>query len=282
MKIAMLISGRAARYEVCLLPILKQTNYHDIDLFMSVNDENDDCPYYNKMKIDLKPWLKGCVIKKFIIPEHFFNIFDKTKNTSTNQFINNKWVPYNVLSMLYNDNNSYNLAIEYSKKNSVNYDIFMKFRSDIMECTIPKELSYTNNLHLYSVVPLCNFQCWILGKKELGLTWIISDAWVWGNEDTMKIYCNAYDYVLNTYIERNGYYNIHFESCVTDNIINSTIPYSYCKYEYHLDRNRRIFDLVWDGGINNCCDERMNNIPNCLNPQSSKYFNSNIKATRHE
>ena len=35
MKIAMLISGRAARYEVCLLPILKKTTYHDIDLFLS-------------------------------------------------------------------------------------------------------------------------------------------------------------------------------------------------------------------------------------------------------
>jgi len=37
MRIAMLISGRAARYEVCLLPILEACGY-TIDLFMSIND----------------------------------------------------------------------------------------------------------------------------------------------------------------------------------------------------------------------------------------------------
>ena len=39
MRIALLITGRAARYDVCLLPILQNTPYHDIDIFMSINDE---------------------------------------------------------------------------------------------------------------------------------------------------------------------------------------------------------------------------------------------------
>ena len=284
MKIAMLISGRAARYEVCLLHTLKKTTYHDIDLFLSINDENENCDYYNKMKKDLKPWLKGCYIKKYKIPEDFFNLFDKTKNASTNQFIDGKWVPYNVLSMLYNDNNAYNMAIKYSNKHSIKYDIIMKFRSDIIELTIPKELPFNNNIHLHSVVHICFFKCYILGKKELGKTWIISDAWVWGSIETMKIYCNAYDFVLKTYVERDGNYNVHFESCITDNILFNKIQYSYHKYEYHLDRNRRIFDLTWNGSIGNRNDERQRNIPFAHTPISSSDFGINtfIPPVIHE
>lgn len=39
MKIAMLISGRIARYESCLLPILNNSDCHEIHLFISVNDK---------------------------------------------------------------------------------------------------------------------------------------------------------------------------------------------------------------------------------------------------
>ena len=40
-----------------------------------------------------------------------------------------------------------------------------------------------------------------------------------------------------------SFFNINFEPCITDNILfNKIIRYSYHKYEYHLDRNRRIFD----------------------------------------
>ena len=291
MKIAMLISGRAARYEVCLLRVLRKSTHHNIDLFMSINDENENCDYYNKMKEDLKPWLKGCYIKKYNIPEDFFNLFDKTiSKQSLTQFINGKWVPYNVLSMLYNDNNAYNMAVEYSNKYSIKYDVVMKFRSDIMELTIPKELPFTNNIHLYSIVPVCFFK--VLTFQGTGIntptteptTWIISDAWAWGSMETMKIYCNAYDFALKTYIERGGHYNINFEPCITDNILFNKIPYSYHKCEYHLDRNRRIFDLAWNGSVGNRNDARQHNLPLALPPISSADFdiNSNIPPIAQE
>jgi hypothetical protein len=56
-RVALLISGRAARYEVCLLPFLEnidETQYK-IDLFMSINDEM--CPYYENMIKRLQKWL---------------------------------------------------------------------------------------------------------------------------------------------------------------------------------------------------------------------------------
>jgi hypothetical protein len=55
MKIALLISGRATRYEVCLLEVLKNTK-HDIDIFMVINDEENT--YYKIMQDTLKQWLK--------------------------------------------------------------------------------------------------------------------------------------------------------------------------------------------------------------------------------
>jgi hypothetical protein len=72
MRIALLITGRAARYDACLLPILQNTPYHNIDIFMSINDE--PCKYYDIMQQLLAPYLKGLYIKKYEIPKDIFNI----------------------------------------------------------------------------------------------------------------------------------------------------------------------------------------------------------------
>ena len=49
-KIALLISGRATCWENCLLPILENSIDYDIDLFMSINNDNPDCIYFSIMK----------------------------------------------------------------------------------------------------------------------------------------------------------------------------------------------------------------------------------------
>ena len=64
----MLISGRAARYEVCLLPILEACGY-TIDLFMSINDT--DGLYYTVMREKLAKWIKGLYIHPYVIPADF-------------------------------------------------------------------------------------------------------------------------------------------------------------------------------------------------------------------
>ena len=68
MKIALLISGRSARYEVCLLETLKNTSY-DVDVFMSINDE--ECKYYEIMRKKLSKWLKGLYINPYNVPDDF-------------------------------------------------------------------------------------------------------------------------------------------------------------------------------------------------------------------
>lgn len=233
MKIALLISGRAARYEVCLLPILQNAK-HDIDLFMSINDE--DCEYYEEMRIKLQKWLKGLYIKPFQCPkiEKFYCI----QPVST-YYIDGKWIPYKSLSMFYNDMNAMNMAIDYSKNNNIQYDYYMKFRSDIIYTNIPDILpTPTKELKLYSIKHIMMFTTGGIFKVPC-----ISDNWAWGNEETMKIYCNTYNFILDTLKKLDGDYGLHPESNLTDNIYSNNIPVEYVNISYNLDNHRTLFDI---------------------------------------
>jgi len=245
MRIAILISGRATRYDVCLLPLLIQNNDVNIDVFMSINDENENCDYYNEMKLKLKPWLKSCIIKKYIMPEEIIDLFNPIESISNEiqinlQKINGKYLPHNCLSMYFNDNLSFKNACEYADNNNFEYNYYMKYRSDIINTTIPKIYSEKeDNIHLYSAVPMCNFISKGIFKKP-----IVCDIIAWGNKKTMSIYCNTYWYVLNKINEYHGKYYVHGESSLTDNIYENNVPISYFNIPYSLDKDRRMFDDV--------------------------------------
>ncbi len=157
--------------------------------------------------------------------------------------------------MFFNDNNAFNMAEQYSKNNNINYDYYMKFRSDIINTTMPKIELHNNNI-LYSIVPSCNFISHGIFKTN-----IVSDAWVWGNYETMKKYCNTYYFVLDMLNKYNGNYYIAFEDCVTDNVYSNNIPIIYVNHSYRLDKNRRIFDIAWEKNADGIvCDTRIHNI----------------------
>jgi hypothetical protein len=254
MRIALLISGRATRYEVCLLPFLiNNSKNYDIHLFMSIN--NKKCQYYEIMEEKLNKWLKGINIEEYFIPENIYNIFTNNPDKKIPlQNINDKWVPYNILSMFYNDNKSYNMAIKYQEENNIKYDIFMKFRSDILNFEL-NNIPYQNNLHLYNCVPICWFITHGIHKIKC-----LSDAIAWGNEETMKNYCSCYNFSIEKLLETKGEYYIAFEDTITDNILEKKIPYSFHKLNYHLDINRRIFDQNWNGQVGKRNDSRQNQI----------------------
>lgn len=241
----MLISGRIARYESCLFPILYNSHYHEIDLFVSVNDKNEECKYYNDMKINLKKWLKFINIKEFNIDKEIYDIFNPNYSISTHkvqanlQKINNKFVPYNALSMYYNDMVAYNEACKYADKNGFEYDIYLKFRSDIIANNIPENIirPVNNKIHLYSHSPQCNFTSNGLYKKP-----IICDIYAWGNRQTMSIYCNTYNYVINKIKLYKGIYYVAGECSLTDNIYENNVEHSFHYYGYALDKYRRMFD----------------------------------------
>ena len=271
MKIALLISGRAARYEVCLLPfLLNNSKNYDFHLFMSINDKNSDCLYYNEMKKELSKWLRKVEIKEYLIPEEIVNIF-KPSNKVSLQKINNKWLPYNCLSMYYNDNRSFNMAVEYEKENNIKFDFYMKFRSDIINFTLPHPIPFKKN-HLHSCVPLCHFQ-----TKGIHKIMCISDAIAWGCRETMELYTNCYQFALKKIIEKEGDYYIAFEDTITDNVIENNINYSFHKLDYQLDVNRRIFDKTWEGKVGERNDSRQHNIRRAKNPIDI----ISVKDTKH-
>jgi hypothetical protein len=242
MRIALLITGRAARYDACLLPILQNTPYHNIDIFMSINDE--PCEYYDIMQQLLAPYLKGLYIKKYEIPKDIFDIFNENESIATHkmqvnlQKINGKFVPNNCLSMYYNAKNAFNMATEYADKNGFEYDTYMQFRSDIMNFSFPENIDIDSK-YLHSAIPLCNFTSGGIYKKP-----IVCDAIAYGIREIMKIYCNTYDFVIKNTLIYSGKYYIAFECSLTDNIYDNNIPIKYHSIPYSLDKNRRIFDDI--------------------------------------
>ena len=251
MHIALLISGRAARYEVCLLPILEAST-HTIDVFMSINDEC--CEYYETMKIRLAKWLKGLRFEKYELPSDFkFDVPHNKQLDYHHQIVDGKEVPYNQMSMYYNDNMSFKMACDYEESNGIKYDLFMKFRADICCTLMPVKLEKVEESKylLYSIVPQCDMMA--LAKHKVR---IISDAWVWSNKQTMGIYCNTYNYVLEQLNTSNGKYLVHYESGVTDNIYDNKIPVVYINLPYKLDRNRRILEKPCQTNLGRICGAR--------------------------
>lgn len=237
LRIAMLISGRAARYEVCLLPFLEAIDekIHIIDVFMSINGE--ECAYYDIMRVKLKKWLRGCYINKYELPADYKHTHEFKGST---QFINGVWVHYHQMSMYYNDFNVFNLAVNYSLQNNIEYDYYMKYRSDIINTSLPILKQPTSEIKLYSIVPISDFTSHGLYKYK-----IVSDAWTWGNKETMRKYTNTYFFVLDALKQLNGNYYIGFEDCVTDNVYANKIPIEYVRHYHNLDIHRRIFDTRW-------------------------------------
>jgi hypothetical protein len=246
MNIAMLIAGRAARYDVCLLPILEAASeHHQIDLFMSIND--DDCEYYNIMRNRLSKWLCDVKIQRFNLDQDFFNIVNPAYWTEypdqfAFQMLNGKFVPYNLMSMYFNDNASFEMAINYEHTHEKKYDCYMKFRSDISSAYIPPDLSVsTEENEIFCAKPICFFTSFGLHKVP-----IAAIDWAWGNKKSMTTYCQTYDFVIKKNKAYSGRYFIHGESTLTDNLVENGIKCRYFDYSYTMEANRRMFDTLQD------------------------------------
>jgi hypothetical protein len=247
-KIALLISGRATCWENCLLPILEKTKHYDIDLFMSINNDNPSSIYFSIMKTKLEVYLKGLYINKYNVPDDFKNT--STHEYSVKQLVNNKYVPLNILSMWFNYKNAYEMACNYEKQNNFEYDFFMTFRSDIIIDNIP--LFNTNENILYSINQPCQFLSFGIYKVP-----IVSPEWVFAKKDIMKIYLETYNFIIEqSKIDNN--YICHYESNVTDNCIQKNLNIQRISgINYSVDANRRRFD-DWE----NIKDTRIYNVSN--------------------
>lgn len=273
MRVAVLISGRAARYEVCLKRLLEK-NKHEYDLFISVNDE--PCKYYDVMKESLQPWLKGLEIKPFSLLDDFENHHPVT----VRQSVNGKFVPQNVMSMFYNDMNAFNMATKYADDNGFEYDAYLKYRSDIIADDMPNIVK-SSDYKIFSTVPSCDFTVPLIDRNTISLGTLVplvSDAIAYGNRESMNAYCKTYEFILEMNLLWEKKYQIHFETCLTQNVYDKNISVERFSYSYEIDGNRRIFDTVWENsGTEKCGDSRINNIRGAPPPINSK----DVETTEH-
>jgi len=242
----MIISGRATRYDACLLPMLEKTR-HQVDLFMSIND--DDCFYYELMRTRLAKWLKGVRIQPYVFPDNFKCIFIENDHRFAYQKIDGKWLPRNVLSHFFNDTTAFRMACDYAADRGFEYDVVMKCRADLIgDLDAVSFLNFNPNT-LYSVVANCRFTTF--GKHK---TNVILQDWHWGSPAIMKLACSTYEYILAENTKMDGDYLFHYESNFADNLIDRGVENEYIGIPYAIDMNRRLFDATWDP--NNIIDSR--------------------------
>ena len=128
--------------------------------------------------------------------------------------------------MFYNDNNAFRMSLEYSKKNNFKYNLYFKFRADIYDTEFPK---FEINNKLNCVKPKSFFKT--NGKYK---EWCVCECYTWGNENIMSIYFNTYDYLIKTFLELNGDYQIAYEDSLTDNIYSNKIDIKYHNIPYKI------------------------------------------------
>lgn len=243
MKVAVLISGRSTGYERCILPLLEKTKY-DVDLFMSIND--DDCKYYDVMKEKLRSWIRDISIKRYEPPSDFFNNHPETLL----QEVRGKKYPHNVLSCFYNDKNAFDMAVEYQNNNQ-KYDVFLKFRSDIIVSEFPDFSIVNQEERLFSAHhrDICHMKAPLFDKSFLRYTgeqatWV-SDAVSFGNQKSMEKYVKTYEFILYVNSALSGNYRINFEPCLTESVYSENVLVTYLDYAYDMlsYEERRKFDI---------------------------------------
>jgi hypothetical protein len=259
-KIAFYISGRITCYENCLIPILKYLEQsYEIYLFISLNSKRTK--YHLKMEKDLEKWLKDIYYEEYQIPLSFI---ENTHPETLFQIVNNKKVPLSVLSCFYNDTKNFQLIENYEKKYNLEFDIYCKFRPDLIFKNINDIKFIKSNkdeLVIYSAIIPKWAQVHFFGYLDSPL--MITDNFVYSNKKIMKLYTDTYNYILSENNKYNGFYRINYETALTENIIDyyflnkhhtsqevtnkilnnkRGIKINYFNNEYELDKNRRNLD----------------------------------------
>lgn len=231
MRIALLISGRIKCYESCLLPLLQNAKYN-VDLFASINDV--ECEYYDSVRKNLSPWLKGLYVSPYSFPQRFMEIFINMNTNSPEP------KPYNPMSMFFNDRKAFDMATEYSDENMFEYDAYLKYRSDIITSSLPN-VKKSEEYEIFSVVPWCNYTVPVLTRNPLGygelVSWV-SDATVYGNRESMRAYTDTHNFCMEMVELFDGRYQCSFEPSVTQNAYDKQLTINYFQQPYILDSSR--------------------------------------------
>ena len=244
-RIAILLSGRVKKIKSFLSLLEKEKNRYDIDVFISINYTFSN--FYLKIQELLGPYLKGFNCVKYNLPDNFSNVWLLKYN-----FV------YNTLSCLYNDKYCFKMATEYADKNEFEYDLYLRFRSDIIVDKLPDFNNEEINSVLFCVNPFFKFKLAITsnpnnesingrfhcyGDMKHNGKYVTNDI-AYGNRKNMKIYCSCYDYIFEKNEENKGNYFICFEYSITTYLEDIGVKWNFFDYNYIYMEDRSIEELL--------------------------------------
>jgi hypothetical protein len=163
----------------------------------------------------------------------------------------NEPLPYNQLSMFFNDRKCFELATEYADNNKFEYGAYLKYRSDIVVDKLP-DIRKTDEYKIFSVVPANNHYASIIDRSKptiynspgdwrlpetINIPWVCTDI-AYGNRISMDAYTQTYNYCLEMNQLWNGYYPIAFEPSLCQNIYDKKMPVEFFHQSYSLDPSR--------------------------------------------
>jgi hypothetical protein len=204
--IALFISGRLTCYEEYLLPLLEYLNKkYKINLFCSINSD-----YNEKYVNDLKKYLVNINFERFMYSEEWIS----------NRILHKKTFlgPFNQLSMFYNDLKCFKMIEKYQHDNNMEFDIICKIRPDMKFNDFSNIIFIKDDKNLLiinSCVP--QYQIYMFGHKDTPL--MICDAFAYGNFESMQIYCNTYNWIIEQDKILLGTYDRTFEPYLNESIL---------------------------------------------------------------
>jgi hypothetical protein len=253
-KIAILLSGRVIKVNSFIELLKKEKNNYDIDVFISANDIYFD--YYDKLQKSLGIHLKGFNCSEYNVPDGFKNVwYNYVDGMHNNMLIGYEktTAAYRTLSCVYNDKQCFYMAKQYSETNNFEYDIYLRFRSDIICDSFPNfDIDGINNNILFSVIPVNYFPLTITdnpngqiinggyhyyGDMKHNRKYVTNDI-AYGNKKTMEIYCSCYDYVMNKNEFHKGNYFICFEYTITTYLEDIGVNWHFFNYKYNYISDR--------------------------------------------
>lgn len=222
--VAVFISGRSLGYRECLFQFLQKIDRtkYNVRLFLSINSLSFG-PQENIKSIleDIVNLFQDIIGKLHIEPFRLPKAFvDNRLKHGTDVF------HYNQLSCFYNDAKNMENIENYEIDNNIKFDVICKTRSELFffNQSIEFTVDEPSSVIIHNKHPL-DIRHWGHIYKDTPL--MISDAFAYGNKESMKIFCSTYNWILENDFRMNGKYLQTFEIYLTDSILNHifyTIP----------------------------------------------------------
>lgn len=221
-KYAITINGRFTCQQENLFPqVIKYLNENKnewIDIYIAVNDDNDKTNSYLNDKYMNYPFIAYFHSEKFIIPDKYINYCNTAPETNIRNVISDFYTKTLLSKEILLSNND--------------YDLIMKYRSDIVANQLPnlKEYLYLKNIKNTVLIPNTHHyghQCYS-----------INDQICISNKETIHIYLNIYNFI-DKYLNDDNII-LHPETLVHHNLLKNNINIILFDYNYFLNDKRKL------------------------------------------